>query len=79
MRFEKRLKNLKIYVKFVQKFQLSTRKIEPFYLHASQRNNMPKSARLMKELRMLEMDPPHGVAAWPINDQINHLRARKFV
>lgn len=29
----------------------------------------------MRELRMLTSDPPPGVAAWPVDDSINHLEA----
>lgn len=32
-------------------------------------------ARLGKELQMLATDPPPGVAAWPVDDSTNHLRA----
>ena len=35
------------------------------------------AARMAKELRMFETDPPHGVAAWPLADELNVLEARK--
>lgn len=32
-------------------------------------------ARLKKELQMLTKDPPHGVACWPKDDQLNEWEA----
>lgn len=31
--------------------------------------------RMTKEIKMLNDDPPHGVSAWPKDDQINNLEA----
>jgi hypothetical protein len=34
-------------------------------------------ARMKKELQMLQDDPPHGIAAWPVEERTNLLRASK--
>lgn len=34
-------------------------------------------ARLQREITMLKTDPPPGVCAWPHNDLLTHLEARK--
>ena len=33
--------------------------------------------RLRKEMKMLANEPPPGVCAWPVDDCISHLQARK--
>lgn len=32
-------------------------------------------SRMMKELEMIEKDPPPGISCWPVDDCINELEA----
>jgi hypothetical protein len=39
-------------------------------------NNRAMLTRLKRELEMLSVDPPHGIAVWPKQDSMNSLEAR---
>lgn len=39
---------------------------------------MQRTSRMKRELEMLEKHPPPGISAWPFEDSMTHLHARKF-
>lgn len=40
-------------------------------------NSVRLVSRMKRELQMLEQDPPHGIQAWPKEDSLTTLEARK--
>ncbi|KAK3103490.1 hypothetical protein FSP39_019593 [Pinctada imbricata] len=39
---------------------------------------MQRSARMKKEIQMLQQSPPHGISCWCKDDKIDHLEAQIF-
>lgn len=42
------------------------------------KQSMQREARMKRELRLLETDPPPGISCWMVDDQIDHLQASKY-
>ena len=39
---------------------------------------MQREARMKRELRLLENDPPPGISCWMVDDRIDHLHASEY-
>ena len=39
---------------------------------------MQREARMKKELKLLESDPPPGISCWMVDERIDHLQASQY-